>query len=325
MSWEIQCSLPVKSALTFAHFTQNGDVYFYTGFESADAFRMLFEFLQPKAMKMHYWRGLKNTSKNLCFVRDLRNNNLRALTLEQELLVTMMRLKVGLLVHDLAFRFNVTEGLISTVFFTWIRLFSKKLSWLITWPERHIIKRNLPSMFRKYYTKCVVIIGCSEIFIQTSTSLDVAAMCWSNYKHHSTVKYLVCITPNGGISYVSDCYGGRASDKFIVEDSGFLKKLRPGDQIMADRGFKIHDTLAFWQCSLTIPPSKHRNLQMTSSNVKSTSKIANVRIYVEQAIKRMKVFHIIQNELSVNLLPLVDDIVVSICALTNLLPPLCAT
>ena len=109
--------------------------------------------------------------------------------LEQELLITMIRLKVGLLVHDLAFRFNVTDGLISTVFFTWIRLFSKELSWLITWPERHIIKRNLPSMFRKYYTKCVVIIDCSEIFIQTPSSLDVAAMCWWNYKHH-TGQYL---------------------------------------------------------------------------------------------------------------------------------------
>ena len=69
------------------------------------------------------------------------------------------------------------------------------------------------------------------------------------------MKYLVGITPNGGaICYVSDCYGGRASDKFIVEDSGFLRKLTLGDQIMADRGFKIHDILAFWQCSLVIPP-----------------------------------------------------------------------
>ena len=48
------------------------------------------------------------------------------------------------------------------------------------------------------------------------------------------------------ISYVCDCYGGTASDNFIVEDGGFLKKLRPCDKIMADCGFKLHDTLAFW-------------------------------------------------------------------------------
>ena len=84
-----------------------------------------------------------------------------------------------------------------------------------------------------------------------------------------------------GISYVFDCYGGRRSDRFVVEDSVFLLKLRRGDQIMADRGFKISDSLAFYQCSLIIPPSKHKNLQMTSEDVKCTSKIANMRIYVE--------------------------------------------
>ena len=65
------------------------------------------------------------------------------------------------------------------------------------------------------------------------------------------------------------------------------------------------------------------NLQMSSKDVQSTSWIANVCIYVEQAIKRMKVFHILQHEIPINILPLVGDIV-SICALTNFLPPLCA-
>ena len=34
-------------------------------------------------------------------------------------------------------------------------------------------------------------------------------------------------TPNGHISFVSDTYGGRARDVFIVEDSGFWNKLQP--------------------------------------------------------------------------------------------------
>ena len=115
------------------------------------------------------------------------------------------------------------------------------------------------------------------------------------------MKYLVGVTP---IYYVSDCYGGRVSDEF-VEDIGFLK---------GDPGFKLHDTS--WQYPLTIPPSKHRNLQMTSSNVKSTS------IYVEYAIKRTKDF---QNVLPLNLLHLLGDFVILICTRTNLLPHLCAT
>ena len=44
---------------------------------------------------------------------------------------------------------------------------------------------------------------------------------------------------------------------------------------------------------------------------------------MEQAIGRMKVFHILMNELPINLIPLADDIVRVCAALCNLWPPLC--
>ena len=154
--------------------------------------------------------------------------------------------------------------------------------------------------------------------------LDVAAMCWSNYKNQYTVKYLVGITPNGNISFLSDTCGGRASDQFIVQDSSFPSHLQPGDHIMEDRGFKIHDILAFYLCFLTIPPSKHQNIQMSKNDVKATSKIANVQIYVEQAIKQMKDFHILENEIPINILSLIDNILIIFGALTNFLEPLCS-
>ena len=210
------------------------------------------------------------------------------MSLEQEFFLCMMKLKLGLFRFDLAFRFDVLESTASSVFTTWVKLVAKELDWVISWPDRRIIQRNLPSMFRKYYPKCRVIIDCTvctELLIETPSSLEVAAMCWSNYKQHYTAKFFIGITPNGHISFVSNTYGGRASDIFIVEDSRFCNRLQAQDQVMADRGFKIND-LAFNQCSLTIPPSKHGNLQMSASHVKETSLIANVRIYVEQAIKR---------------------------------------
>jgi hypothetical protein len=39
--------------------------------------------------------------------------------------------------------------------------------------------------------------------------------------------------------FISKAFGGRASDKFIVEKSGFMNYLLPGDEIMADRGFTM--------------------------------------------------------------------------------------
>ena len=136
---------------------------------------------------------------------------------------------------------------------------------------------------------------------------------WSEYQHHYTYKVLVAITPNGAVSYVSPAYGGRATDVHIVRDSGFLDLVKPYDEIMADRGFKIREDLMMKMATLCIPPSKAKSMQMLPSDVRKTSNIANVRIYVEQAIGRMKVFHILKNELPINLIPLVDDIVCLCC------------
>jgi hypothetical protein len=95
---------------------------------------------------------------------------------------------------------------------------------------------------------------------------------------------LVAITQNGAISYVSPAYEGRASDVYIVSDSGFLDYLIPYDEIMADRGFKIPAELMMRMVTLCVPPSKAASMQMLPAKVRKISSIANVRIYVEQAI-----------------------------------------
>ena len=98
---------------------------------------------------------------------------------------------------------------------------SKELSVLIIWLSRSQVRKTLPSCFAKLYQKVRCIIDCFECFTETPSGLDLAAIMWSEYKHHYTFKALVAITPNRAISYVSPTYGGRATDIFIVKDSGF--------------------------------------------------------------------------------------------------------
>ena len=169
----------------------------------------------------------------------------------------------------------------------------------------------MPTCFKKLYLKVRCKIDCFE---KPLVVLNLAGALWSEYKHHYTCKVLVAITPTGAISYVSQSYGGRASDAFIVRDCGFLNIIEPYDKVMADRGFKIKEDLMISMAKVCIPPSCAASMQMLPSNV---------RIYVEQAIGRVKRFHILKNELPITLLPLVDDIVRVCCALCNLLPPLC--
>ena len=114
-----------------------------------------------------------------------------------------------------------------------------------------------------------------------------------------------------GLFHVSSCYEGRASDIFIVRNSGFLNLIEPYDEVMADRGFKIREDLMIHMATLCIPPSWASSIQLLPRDVRETSNIANVRIYVEQAIGWLTVFLLLKNELPISLLPLADDIYVT--------------
>ena len=125
---------------------------------------------------------------------------------------------------------------------------------LIYWPERETLHATMPTCFRKAFGNSVtVIIDCFEVFIESSRNLLSNAQCWSDYKHHKTAKNLIGISPQGSVIYISESYGGRASDQFITKDCGFLDKIRPGDVVLADRGFTIEDPLNLLKAKLNIP------------------------------------------------------------------------
>ena len=84
--------------------------------------------------------------------------------------------------------------------------------------------------------------------------MDYQPATWSDYKHHNTIKPLVGISPSGFITFLSSCYGRRASDKFITMDSGFYDLLERDDVVMADRGFQIHKGMLLHFCNLQVPP-----------------------------------------------------------------------
>ena len=70
--------------------------------------------------------------------------------------------------------------------------------------------------------------------------------------------------------------------------------LEQGDSVMADRGFTIADLLAARGVGLNIPPSKLQP-QLTESELVETRRIASVRIHVERAIGRLKLYHILDS------------------------------
>lgn len=103
---------------------------------------------------------------------------------------------------------------------------------------REVIRTNLPDTFQGPHSKARCIIDCTEINIERPKALYIQAATWSDYKKHNTVKFLIGIAPSGFITYLSDGYGSRTSDRYICQDCGSYKLLEYGDEINADRSFK---------------------------------------------------------------------------------------
>lgn len=146
----------------------------------------------------------------------------------------------------------------------------------------------MPTSFMKFYKKCCIIIDCTEVFIEQPSDFLARSQTWSNYKHHNTIKFLVGITPQGTISFLSKCWGGRVSDKEITETSGLLNYLESGDVIIADRGFTISDYCQLAMCEIVIPPFTRSKAQLTKKEVDWSRELSVVRIHVERVIGTLK-------------------------------------
>ena len=83
------------------------------------------------------------------------------------------------------------------------------------------------------------------------------------------------------ILYLSSCWGGRVSDKYLTQNYGFLNLLEYGDRVLADRGFNISEDLALFGATLAIPSFTKGKSQLSQQEVECSQKLAKVRIHVE--------------------------------------------
>ncbi len=240
----------------------------------------------------------------------------------QQLIVTLIRMRLNLSGQDLGYRFKVNSSTISGIFLHVLEVLYIKLKPLIIWQDRDSLKKTMLMVFRKHYPNCILIIDCFEIFLDRPTNLLARAQTFSSYKH---VKYLIGITPQGTVSYISHGWGGRTSDKYLTEHCSLLSNLIPGDTILADRGFDISNSVGYYCSKIEIPAFTKGKPQLSGIEVEQTRNIANVRIHVERVIgnirKKYSLLSATQpndfvtsaNESKTTL----DKIVYLACALTN--------
>ncbi|XP_044058221.1 uncharacterized protein LOC122878841 [Siniperca chuatsi] len=244
----------------------------------------------------------------------------------QMVLLALIRLRLDLPIQHLSHIFNVSRRTLSATFADTINVLYARLSPLLYWPERHCLQATMPHQFLKAFGKRVaIIVDCFEIRKERPSNLMAHAQSFSHYKGTHTMKYLIGITPQGLISFISKGWGGRASDKHITENCGLLKLL-PGDLVLADRVFDIKDSVGMMCAEVKTPAFTKSRCQLDAKDVEDTRAIAHLRIHVERVIGSLhNKYTLLHNTVAISLLlpckdeefTLLDKIVNVCCILVN--------
>lgn len=201
----------------------------------------------------------------------------------QQLLLTLMRLRLDLRNQDLAYRFGVK---VSTVVRTVHRMVNIMSSTLVPtavfWPSRAELRKNLPAALRTSYPDCAVIIDCFMVPFEEPVSRGNQQQ-QEVGTSYNVLKYLIGVAPQGVVTFVSRGVLGNVSDKSLAEGCGFLCKLLPGDVVLASRDLDIGESVA----------ARGALFKFTGSSgctplADASSETASVQRHVERVISMVK-------------------------------------
>ena len=246
------------------------------------------------------------------------------LRLVKKMLLVLCRLRRGIDEEVLADRVGVKQSTISHIWTTWLPLLAERVGQLLIWATRDVVQDMMPDCFKQLFPNARVIVDCTELFIEMPSAYRAQSETFSHYKHHNTAKGLLGIAPHGAVTFVSNLYGGRQSDKKILLDCGLLEKLERRDLVLADRGFDCGDVLEERGLELVTPAFMSGRDQLPLADEVVTRRVASMRIHVERQIRRAKVYQLLRKVFPLKMKPSLNNIWRICVLLTNFLPPLVA-
>ena len=275
-----------------------------------ERFKALFVFLHPENFSLEYEKG---------------RTDIKQLSNEDGLFLTLVRQRHNFGLKDLAMRFALTVQSAGSIFNTWVGHMYFKFGQLSIWPHRDTIMKNMPKEFKMDFPNTLIIIDGTELKTQTPGALGLQSQLYSDYKSSTTLKALIGCDPSGSVTFISELFTGSISDKAITEQSGFydlitqLKQhgyVKEGDAVMADKGFTIGGELKELGLSLNIPPFSASGSQMSAGDTYKTQKIAKHRVHIERLIAKVKTFQILSNTIPTYLFQSINKIWSICCFLT---------
>lgn len=250
-------------------------VHFYTGLENIFKFYFVLHTLGPAAYCLNYIY-----------------HNVVTIDIPDQFFIVLMKLRRHTTNFELSRMFGVSELVVINVVITWINFMALQWKEVNIWPSLKLVRLFTPSGFKRYFPKTRIIVDGTECPIKKPKNPKSQQKTFSTYKNRNTVKVLVGASPGGLVSFVSDAYGGSASDRQITERSPLLHLCDPKDSIMADKGFNVQDLFAPRDVSINIPTFFKKKNRMNGQTVLRDRRISSKRVHIERIIglaKTMKI------------------------------------
>jgi len=271
---------------------------------------------------LHSFVLLDSIIESLNLLEPIPFNSNKIFSLRDCVIMTFIKLKQNMSYSVLAVLFKCSSTLCKKIISAAIDVLYVVLKPMIPWPSKNEILCNMPKCFNNFKNTRIVI-DCIEIPIMKPKTLSASIIIYSHYKSTYTAKFMTGVTPAGLLSFVSQGYGGRVSDKFIFENSLLINLLEEDDAIMADKGFLIDSVCAEKHIKLFRPPFLKGKQQFSSTEALLNKSIASARVHIERVNQRIKIFSIL-NKFPSSLTSKVDEIFFIICAIVNLSVPILA-
>ena len=210
-------------------------------------------------------------------------------------------------------------------FVTWLQALALTFKVAFPFPNQADTQASMPPEWVDTFgnRRIRIVIDSTNINIPTASDPDVQSGTYSKYYSGNVAKILVGTSPAGAITFVSLPFPGKISDVDLTKELLYLDVLDVGDDVMGDKGFTIHHLTYLLGIGVIMPPKKQRGVSIfTADQSNTTSKIANKRIHVERAMKRIKAFKAIAKTVPADQLDILSHVVFVIAFLSNLQPPL---
>ncbi|KAK3925556.1 LOW QUALITY PROTEIN: putative pectinesterase/pectinesterase inhibitor 60 [Frankliniella fusca] len=277
----IQCERPMFS---YEQCKRRGDkdLLFYTGL-TPDGFEILYNFLGGDKE----CESLKSTPKT---TRESK------FTPRDKLFMTLLRLRRGFPEKDMEIMFDHADMYLGRICYTWMRKLSLDFNTLqkSIFVSANNQRKNPPDCYAPFpNVRCVI--DCTEFKVQIPDNLEQASNMFSAYKGAETVKVLIATSVYGGLCFVSEAADGSISDRKLLLKSGLLDLLKPGDAIMADKGFDIEADLNERGIDWLIPSFLGNRKQFSQKELMLNKAIATARVHVERFIKYVKDFRLVRD------------------------------